>query len=364
MPETVHEIRLARRAQGRPVAADLEVVEVPAPQPEEGQVLLRNRWFVLYPGLATLLGDTPPNTPFPSVPTGGTLFGPAVAEVLHAPAGSGLRTGDLVSHVKGWREYAVAEPAELTLLDGVLPDPAAYLAPGSVGYAALALVSPVRPGETVLVTGAGGAVGTLAGQTARLLGAGTVLGTTGSPAKAAALRQLGYDAVLVDERTAPTGDGSDPGSDSDSDSGSGRAERFAEQLAAAAPDGIDVLLDTVGGHQAEAALAAARPGARASLIGVLSGQFADAPGHSGRPAQSVPLRLDAFQLIVRGIRVAGHGSEGHAAAQAAWLPRFGDWLRTGRITFPHTRITGLDQAPRAFQEMTEGRYLGTVLVEL
>ncbi|MFI1520327.1 zinc-binding dehydrogenase [Kitasatospora cineracea] len=343
VPETVREIHLARRPQGRPVAADLVVVETPAPKPAPGQVLLRNRWFLLFAGLATLLGDTPPGTPFPPIEPGDTLFGPAVAEVVDAPAGSGLRPGDLVVHSRGWREYAVADPAELTALVEELADPAAHLAPGSVGYGVLTRTAPVRPGDTVLVTGAAGGVGTLAGQTARLLGAGTVIGTTGSPAKAERLRELGYDAVLVDERT---GDGP------------GRAERFARQLAEAAPDGIDLLIDNVGGHQAEAALAATRPGARAALVGVLSGQLGDTP--SAHP----PLRLDAFQLIIKGVQLIGCGSAGQAEAEAAWRPRFGEWLREGRIAFPHVRVNGLERAPQAFQEMTEGRYFGTVLVEL
>ncbi|QKW18999.1 NADP-dependent oxidoreductase [Kitasatospora sp. NA04385] len=347
LPGTVREVRLARRPQGRPVAADLTVAEVPAPEPAEGRVLLRNRWFLLYPGLATLLGDTPPGTPIPSVEPGDTLFGPAVGEVLHAPADSGLRPGDLVSHFQGWREYAVADPAELTPLEEKLTDPAAQLSPGAIGYGALTRTAPVAPGDTVLITGAAGAVGTMAGQIARLLGARTVLGTTGSPAKAERLRELGYDAVLVDERTADGTAG-----------GPGRAERFARQLAEAAPDGIDVLLDTVGGHQAEAALAAARPGARVALVGVLSEQFGDVPG------AATPLRLDAFQVIVKGVRLAGYSNAGYAEAVAEWLPRFGDWLRSGEITFPHVKVAGLERAPQAFQELIEGRHFGAVLVEL
>ncbi|MGW4805732.1 zinc-binding dehydrogenase [Kitasatospora sp. NPDC004272] len=346
VPGTVREVRLVRRPQGRPAAADLAVVEVAAPEPAEGQVLVRNRWFQVFAGLASLLGETPPNTPFPSIEVGGTLFGAAVGEVVLAPEGSGLRPGDLVSHFQGWREYAVVDPAGLAPLDGRLPDPAAHLTSGATGYGALTRTAPLRPGDTVLVTGAAGGVGTLAGQTAKLLGAGTVLGTTGSPAKAARLRELGYDAVLVDERT----DGAD---------GPARAERFARQLAEAAPDGIDLLLDTVGGHQAEAALAAARPGARAALVGALADQFA-AAGTAG----AAPLRLDAFQVIVKGLRVSGYANAGHAEVEAEWLPRFGEWLRSGAITFPHVRAKGLEEAPRAFQEMTEGRHFGTVLVEL
>lgn len=117
----------------------------------------------------------------------------------------------------------------------------------------------MRPGDTVLVTGAAGAVGTLAGQLARLLGAGRVIGSTRSPHKAERLRaELGYDAVLL------------PG-----------ATPFAEQLAAAAPDGIDVLLDTVGGEQLTAAVGAARRGARFALVGALSGQLSADPDGDG-----------------------------------------------------------------------------------
>ncbi|MCX5402772.1 NADP-dependent oxidoreductase [Streptomyces sp. NBC_00335] len=338
LPRTAREIRLADRREGPPEGPRLAVVEVPVPVPGPGRVLVRNRHFLVFPGLLTLIGGAAEGLPLPPLRTGDTLFGPAVGEVVAAPAGSPLRPGTLVSHLLGWREYALVDAADCTPLDDTLPDPVAYLAQGSAPYGALTRLTGVRPGDTVLVTGAAGAVGTLAGQTARLLGAGRVICTTGSPEKADRLvAELGYDAVLL--------------------RGAGRP--FAEQLAGAAPGGIDVLVDTVGGEQLSAALGAARQGARFALVGALSGQLA--PGRSGGEA---PVEVDSFRLVVRGVSVRGYLGTEHPDVEEEWTARFGAWLRSGEIRFPHVRIPGIDRAPQALGELTGGRHFGAVVVEL
>ncbi|MEV4256242.1 NADP-dependent oxidoreductase, partial [Spirillospora sp. NPDC049652] len=228
----MREIRLVSRAAGLPGPENFEVVE--APVPDGPGVLVRNLVFHVFPGLRLLIGEGEDETPLPRLQPGDVLLGAAVGEVVAAPDDASVRPGDLVSHWLGWREYALLPEGRYVKLDGELPDPAAYLAPGVTAYSALTREAPVRPGETVLVTGAAGGVGSLAGQVARLLGAGRVIGTTGSPAKAERLvAELGYDAALSREEAST-----------------------AEGLLKAAPDGIDVVVDNVGGDQLRAAIRA------------------------------------------------------------------------------------------------------------
>jgi NADPH-dependent curcumin reductase CurA len=333
LPPTSRLVRLAALPEGLPRPEHFAVVEAPTPVPDDGEVLVRNRFFHVFPALRTLIGGGLEGVPFPPLRPGDTLFGPAIGEVVSAPPDAGLRPGDLVRHWLGWREYAVVAAAECSPLDDSLPDPAAHLSQAALAYAALTRDAPVRPGDTVFVSGGAGGVGSLAGQIARLLGAGRVIGSTGSPDKAARLvSELGYDAAVIRD-----------------------AEPFAEQLAKAAPDGIDVFVDNVGGEQLQAAIATARPGARFVIVGTLAGQLSP-----NRPGTTAPVEIDTFQLVAKRIEMRGFGGLDDGRE---WAGRFGAWLRAGDITFPHVRIAGIDQAPRALHELIGGRHLGTVIVE-
>ncbi|SHK93023.1 MDR family NADP-dependent oxidoreductase [Actinacidiphila paucisporea] len=333
-PFLAREVRLTALPSGLPSPEHFAVVDVPLPAPAAGQVLVRNRHFLVFAALCSLIGGAE-GTPLPALHPGDTLFGPAVGEVVAAPDGSALRPGDAVAHMYGWRDHALVPAAACTPLDGTLPDPIAHLAPGSTAYGALTRLAAIRPGDTVLVTGAAGAVGSLAGQVARLLGAGRVIGSTGSPWKAERLvSELGYDDVVLR--------GPDP---------------FAAGLAKAAPDGIDVLLDNVAGEQLAAALGAARQGARFALVGTLSGQL------SANRLGGAPVEVDAFQVILRGISLRGYTGADHPDVAAEWTGRFGGWLRSEAIRFPHTVVAGIDSAPQALQDLIGGRHFGTVVVE-
>lgn len=134
------------------------------------------------------------------------------------------------------------------------------------------------------------------------------------------------------------------------------------RLAGAAPAGIDVLVDTVGGEQLAAALGAARQGARFALVGALSAQLA--PGRAGGGAPVEPVEIDPFRLVVRGVSVRGYLGSEHPDVEEEWTGRLGAWLRSGAIRFPHVRVPGIDRAPRALRELTEGRHFGAVVVEL
>ncbi len=326
------EVRLATTPVGLPRPEDFEVVEGPIPAPGDGEALVRNRYFHVFAPIRTLLGGGVEGAPFPPIHPGDPLFGAAIGEVVSAPPGSALRSGELVSHWLGWREYAAVPVEQCRPLGDVLPDPVAHLAQGRTAYAAL-LQSGLSAGETVFVSGGAGAVGSMAGQIARLLGAGRVIGSTGSPAKARRLvGELGYDAAVLR--------GGEP---------------LSEQLAKAAPDGIDVMVDNVGGEQLRAAVTAARPGARFVLVGALDGQLS--PDGSGTVA---PVELDTYQVILKHVTLRGLDN----SVATDWIERFGGWLRQGEIIFPLVRVAGIERAARALSETIEGRHLGTVIVEL
>ncbi|MFD6278657.1 MDR family NADP-dependent oxidoreductase [Streptomyces sp. NPDC060209] len=339
LPRTSREVRLAAGPEGLPRPEHFHVVESPLPRPGEGEVLVRNRYFQVFPALRTLVGGGVEGAPFPGVAPGDTLFGPAVGEVVARPGSAGPPLGAQVSHFLGWREYAVVPAAECTLLgDGELPDPAAHLSQGSLAYTALTRVAELRAGETVFVSGGAGGIGSMAGQIARLLGAGRVIGSTGSPAKAERMTgSLGYDAVVL----------------------RGSEGSLSARLAEAAPEGIDVFVDMVGGEQLRAAVGAARPGARFVLVGTLAGQLSDKGG-----GVTAPVEIDTFQLVVKRITMRGITGLDHPEAHGEWTRKFGEWLRSGDITFPHVRIRGMHNAPGALHDLMAGRHLGTVVVEL
>ncbi|MGW8360987.1 MDR family NADP-dependent oxidoreductase [Streptomyces wedmorensis] len=339
LPDSTLEVRLASVPEGLPEPGHFTLSRTPLAAPAPGQVLVRNRHFLVFPGLRTLIGGRTKGLPLPSLAAGDALFGPAVGEVVAAPGNGPLKPGDTVVHLAGWRDHALLPAAEAVPAGDALPTPVAHLAQGAAPYGALTRPARVRPGDTVLVTGAAGAVGTLAGQIARLLGATTVIGTTRSPHKADRLvRELGYDRVLL------AGPGQRP---------------FAEQLAAAAPEGPDVVLDTVGGEQLTAALDAARPGARVALVGALAGQMSAHTAGDRSPAE-----IDTFGLVVRGITLTGYSGADHPGVEEEWTRRFGAWLRSGEIRFPYTEIEGMHAARAALPELIAGRHFGAVVVRL
>ncbi|MCA1229365.1 NADP-dependent oxidoreductase [Saccharopolyspora sp. 6M] len=332
MSRTSREVRLAHPPAGLPTAQDFTVVETAVPEPGPGELLVRNLGFQVFgAAVTTALGQDVAN--FPGLHPGGVPFGPAVGEVV--AAGGGFAPGDLVSHGAGWREFAVLPADRCAPLGDALPDPLLHLSHGWTGYAALTRIAPVRPGDAVFVSNAAGAIGSLAGRIARLLGAGRVVGSVGSPEKARRLvDELGYDAAVL------------------------RGEPLGEQLAAAAPDGLDVVVDLVGGEQLRAAVEAARPHARIALTGALTAQYATAG-----PRMRAPVDLDLAQLILKSVRVTGFRADDHPDALPEWNERFASWLRNGEIDFPHTRISGIDRAPRALEDLLAGRHVGAVLVE-
>ncbi|MEU5535793.1 zinc-binding dehydrogenase [Streptomyces sp. NPDC020362] len=277
LPRTGLEVRLAARPEGLPALDHFQVVEVGVPDPTPGHVLVRNLFMSLDPGMLMLIAGGSP-LPMPRYEVGEALYGDAVGEVA-ASADPSLREGELVVHRLGWREYATAEAGAFRRVDRAsYPSPSMHLGFGLVAYAGLMEAAELRPGDTVFVSSAAGATGSMAGQIARLKGAGRVIGSAGSAVKVARLTgKLGFDAAF-DHHDGPV----------------------LDRLREAAPDGIDVYFDNVGGEQLRAALEVMNVRGRVAVCGALSRQS------TGRPDEGPGDLLNVLgkRLTVRGFTPA------------------------------------------------------------
>lgn len=317
VPATHGEVWLRARPDGVLGTEHFEVVRVPVPEARAGQVLVRSRLMSVAASMRTLM-EGAVGLPLPVAVLGEPLWAPALGEVVAAPGGE-LAPGDLVTHGLGWREYAAVDVAEARRVDpSELPDPAAYLSQAMTAWLGVVRGAEVRPGDTVFVTGAAAGVGTMAGRFARLRGAGRVIGSTGSRLKGEYLiRESGYDAVVV-RGAAP----------------------IEEQLREAAPDGLDVVFDNVGGEQLAAALAVARRGAR---VGSSARCPARSPAVSRHPWGSTPVRSSCGGSRCAGCRAViiwtrsrrGCGSSGVACARGPSSSRTRGFRASRRMASGH-----------------------------
>jgi NADPH-dependent curcumin reductase CurA len=265
------------------------------------------------------------------------LEGGAIGEVI-ASADSDLRPGDVVLHNFGWRDYAVAEAGRFRKVDpAAAPRVSAYLGElgivGLTAYVGLLDIAAMKPGETVFVSGAAGAVGSLAGQIAKLRGAARVVGSAGSAEKVKYVTDtLGFDAAF-NYRDAPV----------------------AEQLRVVAPDGIDVYFDNVGGDHLEAAIGALRKFGRVAICGAIAQYNATEP----TPGPANLALTVGKRLTLRGFLVIDH-----ADRMADFVTEMSGWLRDGRIQLQETTVDGLENAPAAFLGLLRGQNTGKMIVRL
>ncbi|GGA03563.1 MDR family NADP-dependent oxidoreductase [Dyella caseinilytica] len=341
LPSVSRIVRLVAHPDGALRPEHFEIAEVPVQPPTPNEVLVCNRWFRV--SISTRLmaskgAQSIKGIPFPPLNLGDTLADGAIGEVVQAPAESDLHPGDLVLHGFGWREYATVPQQDCVRIDARGVDPAVYLGHGWTAYAALTHGVQVHDGDVVFVSSGAGAIGSMAGQIARKLGAGRVIGSTGSEEKARWMKaELGYDEVVIRGATPIT-----------------------QQLAQAAPDGIDVYVDMVGGEPLQAAASLARHGARFVLLGALSAELA-AEGAE----KLAPVELDTFQLIVRGVTLRGYSAcEDDRDGFAEWVRWLSRWQHEGKIISPSSRFQGIEQGPFALSEACAGNLKGVVLVEL
>jgi NADPH-dependent curcumin reductase CurA len=333
MSRTGREIQLAARPQGEPSESDFRLVEVHVPDPGPGEVLVRNQWMSVDPYMRGRMNDT--RSYVPAFALEAPMEGGAVGEVIASQA-DGFAAGDVVLHNLGWRDYAVAPAGTIRQLDTELAPAQAYLGvlgmPGLTAYVGLLDIAELREGDVVFVSCAAGAVGSLVGQIAKLRGH-RVVGSAGTADKVGYLiDELGFDAAFN------YNDGA-----------------VAELLGNAAPEGIDVYFDNVGGDHLEAAIGALRPRGRVALCGAISQYNSTEPPHGPRNLGLVIGK----RLTLRGYIVSDHfGRMGDFAREV------GGWLREGRIHHRETVVEGLAQAPQAFIGLLRGHNTGKMLVQV
>jgi NADPH-dependent curcumin reductase CurA len=342
VPARADEIRLARRPHGVAVPADFATVTVDVPRPGPGQLLVRNLVFSVDPYMRGRMDDAPSYAPAWELDT--AMLGGAIGEVVAvgSPAagsapGGGPVAGTIVEHGFGWREYALVEADQVSVLHPGEQPLSRYLGGlGMTGFTAwvgLVEIAAMKPGDTVFVSGAAGAVGSLVGQLARARGAGRVIGSAGGPAKVAHLRDdLHYDAGF-----------------------DYRAGDLAGQLAAAAPDGIDVYFDNVGGEHLEAALGAARNHARFAMCGSISGYNA---------TDATPGPRNTSLIVGKRLRVEGFIVTDHLASRPEFRREVAGLLASGDLVAPETVSHGLGSAVEAFLGLFTGSNTGKAVVAL
>ena len=325
---------LARRPRGPLVPEDFRWAEGPAPQPEDGDVLVRNLYLSCDP---TQRGWAASDTYLPKVKLGEVMRSFAAAEVV-ASRHDRFREGDLVQGLFGWQDFAVARPgtasAPVPLPTGV-PIETAMSALGLTGvtaYFGLLEVGRPRAGETVVVSGAAGATGSVAGQIARILGC-RVVGVAGGPEKCRMLvEELGFHAA-VDYR----------------------AEKVAKRLRETCPDGIDVFFDNVGGEVLDAALANLGRHGRVVLCGAIA-RYNDMVAEPGP--------RNYLSLIVNRGRMEGFIVLDYMPRAAEAVAALGGWLREGKLKDRVDVVEGLENAPAALARVFTGENRGKQLVRI
>lgn len=328
---------LVRRPEGRPRPEDFRLEAQPVPELAEGQFLIRNHYASLDPAQRGWLDDAP--SYMPPVPLGSPVRATTVGMVARS-RNPGFPQGQWVMGLNAIEEYSLAEPGGFTqpVDPAAVPSVTHYLslfgAVGLTAYFGFLDVCAPKPGETVLVSGAAGAVGSLVGQIARIKGCRPI-GIAGGAEKCARLTErYGYDAA-IDYR------------------GKSMAE-LAEAIRAAAPDGLDIIFENVGGDVLDAGLMNLRHGARIGLCGLISEYNAPAP---------VGAR-NLWQLIVHSASIRG-------LLVRDYLPRFAEgaaemagWLAAGRLVFDEHIETGIDQAYPAFMRLFDGTNQGKMILRI
>jgi len=328
------QITLAARPQGYPRESDFNLVESPIPTPGSGRVLIRVIYLSLDPYMRGLMSGR--RAYFPPVAIGDVMVGGTVGKVIQSNHPEYAK-GDIVGGMFGWQEYAVSDGAGLRRIDPKVAPISTALGvlgmPGLTAYFGLLDVAKPRPGETIVISGAAGAVGAAAGQIAKMYGS-RVVGTAGSDAKINYLvKELGFDAAF-NYRSI---------------------ENYYEALREICPDGINVYFDNVGGAMTDAVFRLLAPGARVAVCGQISQANLEQPESGPRLLQ---------YLLVRQARAEGFLVTKFADRFPEALQQLTEWLLAGKLKYREDIVDGIENAPRAFIGMLNGRNMGKQLVKL
>lgn len=312
---------LQSHPRGNPRIEDFSVETSPLPQAGDNEVLLKTLWLSLDPLIRFAL-DEVHLTGRAHVNPGEVIYGGAVSQVVQSNH-RGFKPGDLVEGRTGWQEYSAVNPDSVPLRDiSTLQVPISTALgvlgmPGQTAHACMIGVGKVQANETVVISAAAGVVGSTAGQIGKILGA-RVVGIAGSDNKCEQLKALGFDACV-----------------------NYKANDFAEQLAAACPDGIDLYIENVGGDVTWTVLPLLKYGARIPMCGYIAyyGMGMEGPG---------PDRLPGFMrtIMSKGLEIKGFG--GFLVGGQQSLDDIAEWIQQGRLQYPETIVEGIENAPAAF----------------
>src|SRR3954462_7755794 len=336
MPETARRIVLASRPVGEPKPSDFRLEEFPVPQPGPGQLLLKTKWLSLDPYMRGRMSDAPSYAK--PVAIDEVMEGGTVNEVV-ASNNESFKPGEIVLGHIGWQTHALSTGAGLRKLDPKLAPVSTALGvlgmPGMTAYTGLLEIGQPKAGETVVVSAASGAVGSVVGQIARIKGARAV-GIAGGADKCRYVTdELGFD-DCVDHR--------DPD--------------LAAKLKAACPNGIDVYFENVGGAVFEAVFPLLNAFARIPVCGLIA-QYNDTEPKVPKWAASMMRNVLTKRLTIRGFIVSDF-----AARHADFLRDMSQWVREGKVKHREFVTEGLDSAPAAFMGLLKGANFGKQLVRV
>ena len=323
---------LKSRPNGLPTSDNFELKDLVLPELAEGHVRVRNRYLSVDPYMRGRMNDV--KSYVPPFQIGEPMEGGAVGEVIESRDPS-LQPGDQVLHMAGWRDESVIPgPAanKLPAIPGV--EPQAFLGnlglTGGTAYWGLLDAAKAKAGDIVFVSAAAGAVGSAVVQIAKAKGM-TVIGSAGGAEKCEFVRSLGADAV-VDYKAGP----------------------LVKSLAEAAPKGIDVYFDNVGGDHLDAAFALARQNARFAVCGMIDGY------NSGEPAAfRYIMRVIAMRIMMKGFIYTDY-----LPRNPEFYAEMGPWVASGQLKGRDTVMDGLETTPEAFMGLFSGRNFGKMLVKV
>jgi NADPH-dependent curcumin reductase CurA len=329
------QILLAARPVGFPKDSDFKLVENPLPTPGDGQILVRSIYLSVDPYMRGRMNDV--KSYAPPVQIGEVMGGGVVAKVV-ASNNPAFKEGDIVEGMFGWQDYAVSPGQGVRKIDPSLAPISTALGvlgmPGLTAYFGLLEIGKPKTGETVVVSGAAGAVGSIVGQIAKIK-ACRVVGIAGGDDKIAYLTgELGFDGAFNYKTTSD----------------------YYEKLKELCPGGVDVYFDNVGGEITDAVFRLINPKARISICGQISQYNLEKP--------EMGPRLILTSLLVKQARAEGFLVFQFLERYPEGLSQMAQWVKEGKLKYKEDIEEGIENTPRAFMAMLKGRNIGKQLVKV
>ncbi len=335
--ELATRIVLAARPKGKPVDRDFRIEKLPIPHPGPKELLLQTRYLSLDPYMRKRMDDE--KSYAPPLQIGDVMTGESIAEVIFSNVPD-FSIGDLVLAHTGWQTHYLSDGAGVRKIDANIAPITTRLGvlgmPGFTAYSGLRMIGQPKAGETVVVAAASGPVGSLVGQLAKLAGARSI-GIAGGSEKCKFVKTiLGFDAAIDH-----------------------RSPNFEKELAAACPSGIDVYFENVGGPIWQAVLPLLNKFARIPVCGLISQYNGVAPEDL---KNSVAATM--HQVLSKSLTIRGFINYDFLDNYPDFLTEVGDAIRNGKIKYREDIVEGIENAPRAFMGMLEGRNFGKLIVKV